>query len=66
MTISGKPQNYAKILVSPDREEWKKAIVTKYSNLEYSRVFKWVEKLPEKKKAVEGCLICKKKLNKFG
>jgi len=40
MTISGKPQNYAKILGFPDREEWKKSIVMKYSRFEYSRVFK--------------------------
>jgi len=66
MTISGKPQNYAKILGFPDREEWKKSIVMKYSRFEYSRVFKWVEKLPEKKKIVGDYLVCKKKLNKFG
>ena len=64
ITIVGKLQNYTQIFQSPNREKWGKIIAIEYSNFEHAGIFTWIEELLDSK-AMDNCIICKKKLNKI-
>ena len=40
--------------------------MTKFSNLQYTSIFEWIEKVSEERNVVGGHIVCKEKLNKQG
>ena len=66
ITVTNEPRTYYEVQYSFYSSEWEHAIEAKYTQLLKVGVFEWVNELLASKKAIESCIIFKKKLNEHG
>jgi hypothetical protein len=65
LTLDG-PATHEEMLADPNTKDWKKALRKEYDQLKEFSVIKWVNDLPEEKKAVGGHVVYKDKLGSDG
>jgi len=64
--MTSEPRTLKEALLLSYSKQWEKAINSKFNQLVKAKVFKWVECLPNDKKAVSSCIVFKEKLDSHG
>jgi len=60
------PRTLRKTLLSPHSKQWKKVVESKFNQLVKTKVFDWIEHLPNNKKAIGNHIVFKEKLDGYG
>ena len=60
------PRTLRKTLLSPHSKQWKKVVESKFNQLVKTKVFDWIEHLPNNKKAIGNRIVFKEKLDGYG
>ena len=66
VTTMSEPRTLKEALLSPHSKQWKKAVESEFNQLVKTKVFDWVEHLPNDKKAVSSRIVFKEKLDGYG